>query len=575
MSEVPPQGFLNFFLYLLIPFIGGIAAKKLKLQPLIGYIIAGVVIGNLFTGLLPASSIDAFANIGIILLLFMVGLEINFEKLLVFKKFIIIGGLLQIILSIFFISLISPLFGFNLLQSILIGIAMSSSSTILVARIIQERGEESSFIGEMATGILIFQDIAFIPFIIIFNSLNGNNLAIGVVSLEILKSTVLSVVILTLMYYFGKKIVPKVFDRVARASRELLNLFIILFIAFICYLSTLVGVPVLLSAFIAGILVSQTTEHYHIFSQLRPIRDVMAIIFFVYIGTHINIADAAPIALSIFSFSFFVLLIKFFIVLGIFFYFKFNSRITFFISILLFQIDEDAFILLSIAYANKLFTFQQYVMLISTTMISLVLTPFLISHREKIYLGIRAFSKKYVPAFELFIRHRLDSDPTAIDELHIKNHVIICGYGRVGQHIGRALMNADIPFVVVDFNFSNIQKARKEGINAIYGDSTDRDILDYAEIENAFVLISVVPDKFSQEAIILNAKKMNPKITVISRIHVHTHQQRMKDLGADVVVEPELEASLSIIKRIFHLKNMSPDDRLKHLRHFRLEQGMG
>ncbi|MEO6509139.1 MAG: cation:proton antiporter, partial [Patescibacteria group bacterium] len=505
----------------------------------------------------------------------MVGLEINFEKLMVFKKYIVIGGLLQVCLSILCITIVSPLFGFNLLQSFLVGIALSSSSTILVSRIIQERGEESSFIGEMATGILIFQDIAFIPFIIIFNSLNGNNLSSFAVFTDILKSTAMSVVILSLMYYFGRQIVPKVFDKVAKTSRELLNLFIILFIALICYLSTLVGVPVLLSAFIAGILVSQTTEHYHIFSQLRPIRDIMAIIFFVYIGTHIPLGDALPLALNIFSFGFVILLIKFFIVLVVFFYFRFNSRITFFIAILLFQIDEDAFILFSIAYANKLFSFQQYIMLISTTMLSLILTPFLITNKERIYLWTRQFSKKYIPAFELFIRHRLDSDPTSLDILKIKNHIIICGYGRVGQHIGQALMNADIPFVAIDFNFHNIQKARKQGINVIYGDSTDRDILDYAEIETAVALISVVPDKFSQEAIILNAKKLNPKITVISRVHTHMHQQRMRDLGADVVVEPELEASLSIIKRIFHLKNLSPDERMKHLRHFRLEQGMG
>jgi CPA2 family monovalent cation:H+ antiporter-2 len=543
-------------------------------QSLIGYIIAGVIIGNAFTGLIPEDAINEFANIGIILLLFMVGLEINFERLLVFKKFIVIGGLLQVVLSIFFITLVSPLFGFTLLQSFLVGIGLSSSSTILVAKIIQEKGEESSFIGEMATGILIFQDLAFIPFIIIFNSLNGGHLDAVSVGKDIFTSTLLSVAILSAMYYFGRKVVPVIFDQAARASRELLNLFIILFIAFICYISALLGVPVLLSAFIAGILVSQTTEHYHIFSQLRPMRDIMAIIFFVFIGTHINLAVTIPHALSILEFSFVILFIKFLIVIGVFFRFRFNSRITFFIAVLLFQIDEDAFILFSIAYAHKLFSFDQYIMLVASTMIGLILSPVLIANKERIYTWARSFSKKYLPAFEMFIRHRMDSDPTAIDALQLKNHIIICGYGRVGQHIGKALIHADIPFVAIDFNFNNIQKARKEGINAIYGDSTDRDILDYAEIESAAALISVVPDKFSQEAIILNAKKMNPKIVIISRVHTHLHQQRMIDLGADMVVEPELEASLSIIKRIFHLKNLSPDDRMKHLRHFRLEQGM-
>lgn len=574
MGEVPAQSFLNFFLYLLIPFIGGYLAKKLRLQPLIGYIIAGVIIGNYFTGLISKEAIDSFANVGIILLLFMVGLEIHFDKLLAFKKFIILGGLLQIVITVLLISIISPLFGFSLLQSFLVGIGLASSSTILVAKIIQERGEETSFIGEMATGILLFQDLAFIPFIIIFNSLNGNNLSIGTVTKDILFSTGLSVLILSSMYYFGRKFVPLIFDKVARSSRELLNLFIIVFIAFVCYTSSLVGVPILLSTFIAGILVSQTTEHYHIFTQLRPMRDIMAIIFFVFIGTHVTLAAVAPMIVSIFVFSLVILSIKFFVVLGIFFGFRFNSRITFSISILLFQIDEDAFILFSIAYLHHLFSFDQYIMLIATTIISLILTPLLISKKEAIYTWLRTFTKKHLPAVELFIKHRLDSDPTTIDVFKLQNHIIICGFGRVGQHIARALMNADIPFIVIDFNFQNIQKARKEGINAIYGDSTDRDILDYAEIETALAVVAVVPDRFSQEAIILNVKKLNPKAAIISRVHTHLHQQRLKDLGADMVVEPELEASLSIIKQLFHLKNLTPDERVKHLRHFKLEQGM-
>ncbi len=575
MNEVPAQSFLNFFLYLLIPFLGGFLAKKLRLQSLFGYILAGVIIGNLFSGLIPKESINFFANIGIILLLFMVGLEINFEKLIIFKKFIVIGGILQVLLSIFFILIVSPVFGFNFIQSLLIGIALSSSSTVLVTKIVQEKGEESSFISEMATGILIFQDIAFIPFIIIFNSLNGGHLSTYVVVKEIFVSSLQSIIILSIMYYFGRRVVPHIFDRVAKTSRELLNIFIVLFISLVCYLSQLVGVPILLSAFIAGILVSQTTEHYHIFSQLRPIRDLMVVIFFVFIGTHIDITRALPMAPTIFTFTFIVLLIKFLVILSIFFYFKLNSRITFFIATMLFQIDEDAFILFSIAYAHSLFTFDQYIVLVSATLISLMLSPIAIGNKEKVYFAVRAFCKKYFPSIELFIRHRLDSDPTSIDVLQIKNHVIICGYGRLGSHIGKALMHANIPFVAIDYNFSATQKAKREGINAIYGDSTDGDILDYAEIEHAVALVSVVPDKFSQEAIILTAKKLNPKITVISRVHTHIHQQRMIDLGADVVVEPELEASLAIIKRLFHLKGLSPDDRIKHLRHFRLEQGMG
>jgi CPA2 family monovalent cation:H+ antiporter-2 len=574
MGEVAASDFFNFFLYLLVPFAFGLLAKRLKMQPVVGYLLGGLFIGNFVPGILSKEVINVIANLGIILLLFMIGLEVNFEKILVFKKFIAIGGLLQLLLSIVFISFFSLFFGFTFIQALLIGIGLSSSSTILVAKILQEKGEESSFVGEIAIGVLMFQDLAFIPFIIIFNFLTGEPTAPLILVRNILVGTVQAVVILGLMYFLGRKIVPVIFDKVAKSSRELLDVFIILFIVFICYLSTLVGVPVLISAFVAGVLVGQTTEHYHIFSQLRPVRDIVAVIFFVFVGTHVPVANLLPSLFTIFSFSLVVLVVKFIIICGVFFYFRFNSRILFFLAILLFQIDEDAFILFSIAYAHHMFTFNQYIVLISTSILSLLVTPFFISNKEDIYFGLRKFFRRFLPAVELFIRHRLDTDPTVLDSLDIKNHVIICGYGRVGAHIGKALMNANIPFVSIDFNFHTVQKAKKEGVHIIYGDSTDRDILDYAEIEHAVALISVVPDKYSQEAIILNAKKLNPNIVIISRVHKHVHHQRLKDLGADIVIEPELEASLSIIKRIFYIKGLSPEERVRHLRHFKMEQGI-
>ncbi len=575
MIELSPTVFFGLFFYLFIPFVAGYAAKKLKLQPLIGYIIGGIILGNIFTDALSRPTINQLANIGIIFLLFTIGLEINFQKILGLKKYIVIGGFLQIGLSIFFIALISPLFGFSLLQSLLIGIALSSSSTTIVAKIIQEKGEESSFIGELTLGMLMFQDLAFIPFVIIFKYIQGGGMSIGGVFQEVLLATSAAALILTSMYYFGHKIVPTIFDKVAKSSRELLNLFIIVFIFFICFLSSFLGVPVLISTFIAGVLVSQTSEHHHIFSQLRPIRDLMAIIFFVYIGINIPLILSLHLFLPIIAFTLVVVVIKFLILMGIFANFKMNSRITFYLSLFLFQIDEDAFILLSLGYANNMFSQNQYVMLISAVVLSLILTPILINRKEEMFKAIRIFMKKHMYFLYVFIHQRLDADFTPIDIINVRDHVVICGYGRVGSQVGKALSYANIPFVAIDFNFHTLNKARKEGVNIIYGDATDIDILDYAETEHAVAIVSAVPDKYSQETIALHAKKLNPNIVLITRIHEHSANKRMRDLGADVIVEPELEASLSIIKKLFFIKKLSQDEILRKLRHFKLEQGIG
>jgi CPA2 family monovalent cation:H+ antiporter-2 len=180
--------------------------------------------------------------------------------------------------------------------------------------------------------------------------------------------------------------------------------------------------------------------------------------------------------------------------------------------------------------------------------------------------------KKYIPSVEVYVRQRLDFDQN-LEAENMRNHIVICGYGRVGAEVGKALFLANIPFIAIDYNFTLVQKARREGIHIIYGDPTQRDVLDYAQVDQAAILLSAVPEKYAQESIILNAKKLNPKIIIISRVHRHDHQKRMRNLGADIVVQPEMEASLSIIKKIFAFKKLPKEEIVRRLRFFKLEQG--
>lgn len=570
MGVIPAATFLNFFIYLLIPFLLGFVAKKFRIPPIIGYIIGGIALGNIFQGLISPELINNFAYFGIILLLFTVGLDVNLEKLFLLKKYIIIGGIIQIVISAVAITFLSLFFGFSLLQSFLIALAFTSSSTSVVAKIIQDRGEEDSFIGEITIGILMFQDLAFVPFIIIFNQFGNGVISYFEVVKDIAFGLAEAALILWAMYYLGRKIVPKLFNRIAKTSRELLNLFIIVFIFAIASLSASFGVPILVGAFIAGVLVSQTLEHYHIFSQIRPLRDLMAIIFFVYIGTHVKIPQIIPLIPQILLFGSMIVLVKAAILLIIFLYFKFSSRMAFALAVFLFQISENAFILLSLAYANKIYDSKQYLFIISAVLFSLMLTPIVITSKDRIYAAIRGFFKRFVPVLDMFIKNRIDFDQTHLEAFNIKEHVVICGYGRIGSHVGRALSLANIPFVAVDYNFRTVERAKREGINIIYGDPTDLDVLDFAETENALVLISALPGETEQEAVVMNAKRLNPKIFLISRAHQQKDQQRMKDLGVHSVVQPEVEASLSIIKKIFLLKHMPKEEIVKQLQHLRL-----
>ena len=570
MGEIPLANFINFFIYLFIPFLFGFLAKKIKISPIVGYIIGGIALGNLFQGIISPEIINNIAFIGIILLLFTVGIDVNIQKLFILKRFILFGGLLQLLLTILFIAILSSFFGFTPLQSFLIAIAFVSSSTSLVAKLIQDRGEEDSFLGEIAVGILMFQDLAFIPFIIIFTFFNTQNVSYFELTKNIFIALAEAGVILYLMYILGKRVVPKLFNSISKVSRELLNLFVILFIFLIAGISTLFQIPILVGAFIAGVLVSQTTEHFHIFSQIRPLRDIMAIIFFVYIGTNVKVAEIGPILPKILLFSLLIMFIKALIFLIVFLYFKFSSRMAFTIAIFLFQVSENAFILSSIAFANDVFTSQQYLFVISSVILSILVTPFMINNKDNIYNLIRGFFKKYIPSIEIFIKHKLDFDKSPLDEFDISGHVVICGYGRIGSNVGRALNLANIPFIGIDYNFNTVEKAKKEGINVIYGDPTDIDILDFVQTEKALAVVVTVPGRSNQEAVILNSRKLNSHLYIISRVHNTVDQERMIDLGAKSVVRPEVEASLSIIKKLFLLKRMPKDEVIKRLRNIRL-----
>ncbi len=574
MSEIPAATLSNFCLFLTVPFLFALVLRRFKISPVVGYILGGLFLGNFFDTTFSRELINNFAYFGIILLLFTIGLEVNFDRLIALKKFIILGGTLQILLSIVLIALISWFFSFSVLQSFVIGIALCSSSTALVAKIIQDRGEEGSFLGELAMGILMFQNIAFIPFLIILTLINGQSVSLSKVALDVFLGIVEASAIIFVLFYLGKKIIPIVFNKITKISKELLNLFVIIFIFFITYISTVLHIPIFVGIFVAGVLVGQTFQHYHIFSEVRPLRDLLAVIFFVFIGLSVKLGVIFTLIPKILLFTGSIMLVKALIILIIFLFFRFHSRTAFSLAMYLFQIDEDAFILMSQSFSNKVFSLEQYTFIITSVLLTLVVTPIIIANKDKIYYAIRKFIKKYLPFLGNWITYRVDRDQAPIDVIDIKDHVVICGYGRVGGHIGRALSLANIPFIAVDYNYQVVEKAKKEGVNIIYGDPTDMEILDYVQTDMAKVLVIAVPEKFSQESIVINAKKLNKKIVIFTRIHREQDQVRMKDLGVDIIIQPEFEASLSIIRRILYWHGLDKEEISRKIKRLKLEHGM-
>lgn len=285
------------------------------------------------------------------------------------------------------------------------------------------------------------------------------------------------------------------------------------------------------------------------------------------------VAEAVQQLPQILLLTLLIIFVKAFIIIGIFVYLKFSSRMAFYAGIHMFQIGEASFILMLLLVSHNFVTHDQYLLVITSTLLSLILTPIIVNKKEVIYEGLRSFLRRFVPVVEQFVKHKIDLDRAPIEMLDLKQHIIICGYGRVGSQIGRALTLAHIPYIAIDYNFTLVELGKKQGINIIYGDPTDPDNLDYMQIEHATALVSAVPSKYDQEQIVLHAKRLNPRVFIISRVDSNEDHQRMRDLGVRAVVQPELEASISIIKKIFLLLGIPREDILKWLKHLKLIQG--
>lgn len=574
MGEISLPVLFNVILFLSFPFVAGFIAIRLKLPPIIGYIVGGLLLGVFLHERLSTEFLSHFAGFGIVFLLFAVGLEMNIENFKRFGRFAAIGGLIQMSITALCITALSLLFKFTFIESLFIGCAFAMSSTAIVAKIIQERGEENSLFGGLAIGVLVFQDLAAIPLIIIASSLGGQGSG-----LQVFVHLILGIFkaggVLILMYIVGKKMVPLLFGKMAKASRELLNLFSILFIFVVVYVFSYIGLSASVAAFISGVLIGQTLEHYHIFSQIRPLRDLSAILFFVFLGASIKIGAIIFLLPQILFFSLLLILIKFLIVTVLFLFFKFHSRTSFSLGVALSQVGEFAFIIVTLGRGSSLIREETYYFALTAVLISIVATPLLFAHKDTMYKNLRQFIKKRIPPLFHYISHFVDREPPHIDVLDIKDHIIICGFGRVGSYIGRALSLSDIPYIAIDYNFYTVEHAKKQGINIIYGDPTNIEILDYAECERAMCVVSAVPEKFSQEMIILNAKRLNPKVTIFSRVTREGDQERLKDLGAEVVIQPEFEAALSIIKKILVACNVSRDEIVGRVKRLKIEHGMG
>jgi monovalent cation:H+ antiporter-2, CPA2 family len=552
--------------------IGGLIAKKLKQPLILGYILAGITLGAVVVGQFKGDNqLQTLADIGVAFLLFSIGIEFSFSKLSRVKEIAFWGAVIQILAFIFLSVLIFPAFGFDFYSSLFLGCCFSLSSTAVVTKILMEKGESDSLHGEIMIGWLLVQDLAVLPMLLILpNIANLENLPFWQLPLTILQVFVLLIVVLLL----GRLIVPKLLDKIAGVnSREVL----LLAVTALCLLAAsgtyFLGLSFALGAFLAGLIISESTENHAVFSEIRPLKDLFSIVFFVTLGMMLTPSFLFANLLLIIGLSIIVIFLKFVIVMILSLYFGYHTKTSFLVSTGIVQVGEFSFVLGAMGLSKGFIGMDIYQIIISVALLTILITPFLANISPKLYTFLKKYMQAKSPGLYSKIFLPFDQGLKA-EELPFENHVVICGYGRVGSWLGRACQISDVPFVVVDFNRNIIDDLSKNNIPVVYGDPSDADVLDFAQVDKAKVVVIAIPDRHTQEMVIANSLTLNPKINIICRSHFEEDQGRLKALGVTSVIMPEFEASLSITHKILQSFGYDKDEVNNKIKRIKIEHGM-
>lgn len=542
---------LGLFFVIVAASLGGFLAKLLKLPSLVGYIVAGIVVGVLLPD--DLKKISSLADIGIILLLFSIGIELSFDRLSKYVKIAVFGSLTQIALTALFSYIILGLFDFSETSALILSLGFSVSSTAVVLKILGDKGELDTIHGGIIFGWLLVQDLAVIPMMVGMPFLSGAGGGMSEILFSLGKASLVIIGVILL----GKMIVPYIVHKLAASnSREVLLLASIALALGTAAVTSFFGISPALGAFLAGVVISESQEHHAIFAETRPLRDIFVALFFVTLGFMVTPSVIVSNIGLILGLSAIILLLKIILVFAISFAFGYRGKTAISNSFALAQVGEFAFVIFSAALSLGLLTSKETSIGISVTLMTLIVSPILYEMvlpfwRKMKRLSInRPFLSRLFSAGE---KHDIETES-------YKDHIVICGYGRVGKWVGKALQSFNIPFVVVEYNQKVIQELSLLGIPALYGDPAEPEVLEAVGIRRSKAVILAIPDRVAQETLIAYVQTVAPATKIISRVHQDMDWEKLKDLQVDKLVQPEFEAALAIVRSIFSSMGKSKEE---------------
>lgn len=525
--------------------------RRLMFPSIIGFLVAGLLAGPHMLGLIKSlHEVEMMAEIGVVLLLFTIGIEFSLKELMRIKHLVLVGGGLQVGLTILVTTLIASGFGFAVQQSVFFGFLVALSSTAILMKLLMDNGEMDAPHGKMAMGILIFQDLCVVPLMLFVPFLAGTGEGLQ----GILAVTAKAALVVIVAHYGARFLIPWVFGQVVKARSRELFLLTILFIGFgTAWITAQVGLSLALGAFIAGLAISESEYSHQALGDIIPFRDAFISLFFISVGMLLDPMIIMRHPLLIASLVITILLVKILITTGAAMSLGLSMRIALTTGLCLAQIGEFSFVLCQSGLKSGLLSQDLYQIFLAASVITMGLTPLCIRFAGPVTDRVLTiFPASWTKGRGVLARHD--------HRVTVSDHVIIVGYGLNGRNLDRVLKHFNIGHLVVETNPFTVKAERKKGTPIIFGDGSNREILSHANVEKARVIVIAISDAASSRRIAAQARQMNPGIHVIVRTRYILEMEPLYSLGVNEVIPEEFETSIEILSRVLRRYLLTHDE---------------
>ncbi len=551
---------------------------RLKLPTIIGYLLTGAIAGPYGLSLVGASvAVEVLSEIGVILLLFVIGMEFSLRSLMAIKKAVFIGGAIQVFLTIAATTLLTYLFGFEWNIAVFFGFLFALSSTAIVLKLLQESGQVNTISGRTTLAILIFQDIIIVPFVLFTPMLAGesDNVWLSLVYLALKGGLVIVLTILSAKY-----LIPQLLFRVAKTRNEELFLLSIIVTCFaVAYATSLLGLSLGLGAFLAGLIISESEYSHHATGKVLPFREIFLSFFFVSVGMLFDVSFLFEHLITIVLLVLLTFVVKFIVATIAVKSIGSSFKEAFIVGLSLFQVGEFSLLLAKEGLRFELLDNITYQYFLAISILTMTITPFILKKRED--LACRMLNIPVPTKIKQRFGDKEEVPMGEIDNDELKDHLVIIGYGLNGRNLSKAAKSANIPYAIIEMNPETVREEAAKGEPIVFGDAANPSVLEHVNIHKARVIVIAISNNEATKGIVIEIRHHNHNAFLIVRTRYVNEIESIRQLGADEVIPEEFETSIEIFTRVLgkylvpkrDVETFTADVRSKNYEMFRMFPG--